>query len=244
MKTLMVPVSTLSQDGSSLPKEWGGLAVIQDDNLSYLVWNEATREALWVDACLEDWEILQEKTQSMLANGYRFVAVVDTHTHADHLTAASALADAARAPLVMHERAPSRRIHLRVSRSTSFATSAGSLRFLHTPGHTPDSMTVSWGPFVFTGDTLLYDDAGRDDLPGGDAVAHGESLELLRREIRADQWILPGHDGRGGRVSRWESQLKTNPSLLQSQQEFVAEAAAYRGPAPKLLKESLFENFK
>jgi hypothetical protein len=56
--------------------------------------------------------------------------------------------------------------------------------------------------------------------------------------------MLPGHDMRGGRISSWKTQLEVNASLTQPREIFVPEAAAYVGPSPKLLKESLFENFK
>src|SRR5262249_42878528 len=116
-------------------------------------------------------------------SGLRFVAVIDTHTHADHVSCAADLAQALRAPLIMHLSSPSRRVELRVSRDTVLPLAAGPLRLLETPGHTPDCVTPIWGPFLFGGDVLMYGDTGRDDLPGGDPAAHWESLQKIKAAV-------------------------------------------------------------
>jgi glyoxylase-like metal-dependent hydrolase (beta-lactamase superfamily II) len=103
---------------------------------------------------------------------------------------------------------------------------------------------VIWGPFIFGGDTLLYGDTGRDDLPGGDPEAHYDSVQSVKAHARPEMIVLPGHDHKGGRASTWATQLKVNSSLTQEREDFVREAGSFEAPAPKLLKKSLFENFK
>jgi glyoxylase-like metal-dependent hydrolase (beta-lactamase superfamily II) len=144
----------------------------------------------------------------------------------------------------MHERAPSRRIDLRLSRDTILSAASAPVKLLCTPGHTPDSVTVLWGPVILGADTLLYGDTGRDDLPGGDPAAHYDSLQKIKAHAKPNMVLLPGHDGEGGRASSWATQLQISPSLTQDHENFVREAGAYVGPSPKILKESLFENFK
>jgi glyoxylase-like metal-dependent hydrolase (beta-lactamase superfamily II) len=230
-------------DGSPEPSQgWALKAVVNDDNMTYFVSNEKTREAIVVDPVREDWDVLQAQVREL--TGYRWLAVIDTHTHADHFSCAGELAQSLRVPLVMHQLAPSKKIDLRVSRDTALSSAASPLRLLVTPGHTQDSLTVIWGPFLFGADTLLYGDTGRDDLPTGDPAAHYESLQKIKAAAQDDMLFLPGHDGEGGRITSWKTQLKVNPGLTQSRDVFVKEAGAYVGPAPKLLKESLFENFK
>jgi glyoxylase-like metal-dependent hydrolase (beta-lactamase superfamily II) len=94
------------------------------------------------------------------------------------------------------------------------------------------------------GDTVLYGDSGRDDLPGGNAPAHYESLEKLKKVLIPEQVCLPGHDHQGGRASTWGTQLKINASLMQEREDFIRESEAFDAPAPKDLKRSLRENFK
>jgi sulfur dioxygenase len=242
MQTQVLTFSQMIQDGAKLPANWEVRAVVNDDNFTYLAYNTQSREALWVDPMKDDWETLLAESRKL--EGYRFLAVIDTHTHADHISCAAELADAIHAPLVMHEGAPSRKIHLRISRDVKLPSAAAPLEILITPGHTRDSITPIWGPFLFGGDTLMYGDTGRDDLPGGDPEAHYESLQKIKARATAEMVMLPGHDGSGGRVSTWKTQLEVSPSLTQSRETFIAEAGSYVGPSPKLLKESLFYNFQ
>lgn len=230
---------------ASFDANWKLKSFQSGDCISYIAWNTKTREALVIDPKDADtdayWSVIQK-----LAEGakYLWLGVVDTHTHADHISVAADLATKLGAPLVMHHAAPSRRVDLRIAHATSLPAHSAPVRLIPTPGHTQDSITVVWGPFVFGGDTLLFGDVGRDDLPGGDANAHYTSLQALKTELKPDQIVLPGHDHKGGRASSWADQLKINTSLTQSQADYVREANAFSAPAPALLKESLRENFK
>lgn len=239
-------VKTLSEalvEGEVLPQgAWQVRMFVSADCLSYVVWNEEVREVLVVDPKEGEMEIYRSLKEQL--KGYLCLGVVDTHTHADHISSAAQIAHLMDAPLFMHRDAPSSRVHLRVSNSTSIASRAAKLQFIPTPGHTPDGICVVWGPFVFTGDTVLFGDVGRDDLPGGDPIKHCDSLDLLKNFLREDMLVLPGHDFKGGRVSSWNVQLRTNSSLYQKREEFIQEALAFEGTPPKLLKKSLFENFK
>lgn len=247
MPTELKLFEQIVRDGFSLQAKWPNWdlrLVLNDDNCTYLLLNHATREAIWTDPMREDWEVQAAETRKLLEMGYRFLAIFDSHTHADHISNAAQLAELAQAPVVMSERAPSRRIDLRVSRDTTLSAAAGPVHLLVTPGHTADSLTLIWGPFILGADTILYGDTGRDDLPGGDPAAHYESLQKVKRMATPDMVFLPGHDGEGGKVSSWRTQLEINAPLTQDRETFVREAGAYVGPAPKILKESLFENFK
>ncbi len=233
---------SLCLDGSSLPDSWELKTLVNGDNLTYLAFHNRTREAIWVDPLKDDFDLTLEISRELA--DYRFVAVIDTHTHADHLSSASELSRALDTPLVMHRNAPSSKVDFRVSRDTHLSTAAGPLRFLITPGHTWDSLTPIWGPFVFTGDTVFYADTGRDDLPTGNPAEHYESLQKLKVAIRPEQVVLPGHDLEGGRFSSWETQLRINPALRQTLEEYLEDGGSWVGSPPKLLKESLFYNFK
>ncbi len=229
-------------DGSKIPSPWGARAIVNEDNMTYLLWNSQSKEAIVVDPMREDWETLVLETRKL--GDYRFIAVIDTHTHADHVSHAAQLADHLSVPLIQHEKSPSRRVHLRVSRDTALPTAAGPLWLLDTPGHTADCITPIWGPFLLGGDMIFFGDTGRDDLPGGDPKAHWESLQKIKSHAKPDMILLPGHDGRGGRASSWKTQLETNDGLKQDLATYLQEGGAWVGPSPKLLKESLFENFK
>lgn len=238
---MIADAKELLADGTTVPAPWRLRVIAHEDNLTYLAVNEQSGEGLIVDPVREDWEHLVRETAA--AGVRRWVAVIDTHTHADHVSSAARMAEHLRTPLIQHAKSGCTKVHLRVSRDTELPTAAGPLRFIDTPGHTPDGLAVLWGPFLFTGDTILYGDTGRDDLPGGDANAHWESLQKIKTAAKPDTIFCPGHDGRA-RLSSWKTQLEVNASLTQPREVFVPEAAAFTAPAPKHLKESLFENLK
>lgn len=243
MSTEVKDFSELLIDSDAVVDSAWRLKVVKSDQcLSYVAWNEKSKEALVVDPKEDDYPAYQKLIEEL--KGYRWLAVVDTHTHADHISVAAKLADELEAPLIMHEKSISHRVHCKLGRDTRFNTASGPLGLIHTPGHTPCGLTVFWGPYIFTGDTILFGDTGRDDLPGGDAVQHYDSLQKVLKVARSEMIMCPGHDHKGGRLSTWATQLKANPSLTQPRDQFIAEASAFDAPAPELLKKSLKENFK
>lgn len=242
MKAVLKDFADLIQDSARLPEGWRLQILINDDNLTYFAANDVSKEWIIVDPVREDWDDLLDAAKKF--KDYRLLLVTDTHTHADHVTCGAELARELGTSYWMHQKSPSSKVQVRVSRDFVLSTVAGPMRFVETPGHTVDGMTIFWGPFIFAGDTLMYGDTGRDDLPGGNPEEHYESMQKIKEFANLDSVVLPGHDGRGGRISTWKTQLEVNTSLTQDRATFVAEAGAFSGPAPKKLKESLFENCK
>lgn len=240
--TVVKNFSEINQDQSKLPVGWDVKTVVNDDNLTYLAYHTESKEAIWVDPVKDDWQLLLQLSEEF--SSYRFVCVIDTHTHADHLSCAGELARALKVPLVMHKNAPSSGVDLRVCNDTLISTAAGPLFLMITPGHTWDGITPMWGPFLFTGDTIFFGDTGRDDLPTGNPEEHYDSLQKIKGFVHPQQIVLPGHDQEGGRASSWATQLKTNPALTQTKEEYLKDGGAWVGKSPKLLKESLSYNFK
>lgn len=77
----------------------------------------------------------------------------------------------------------------------------------HTPGHTPGSVCLLCGPYLFTGDTLFAGSVGRTDLPGGSTRQMNESLrKLAGLPIPEQAQVLPGH----GDLSTFGEELKHN----------------------------------
>lgn len=232
----------MPKDEPMPPASWQLRVIQSEECMSYVAWNTESKEALVVDPKKEDWEAYLSVARDL--PGYTWLGVLDTHTHADHISIAADLAQKLGAPLIMHQQSPSQRIHLRVSRDTDLPARSSPVKVFQTPGHTGDSLTIFWGPYIFGGDTLLYGDTGRDDLPGGNPQAHYQSLVRLKEAAKPEMVLLPGHDNKGGRASSWATQLKINTSLTQSKEDFVRESSAFEAPAPKDLKVSLRENFK
>ncbi len=221
---------------------WQLRCVKSDDCQSYVAWNTKTLESIVVDPKLEDQQAILTLVDHL--KNFKCVAVIDTHIHADHYSCARNIAEKYSAPLVMHEDSPCSAVTKKISSDTTIQTKAGKIEIWLTPGHTDDSITLRWGPFAFTGDTVLFGDTGRDDLPGGDPEKHFDSLEFLKEVLREDDYMLAGHDSKGGRASTWGYQLKENPSLNQDQEAFVADSLAFKAPAPALLEKAIAYNSK
>lgn len=154
----------------------------------------------------------------------RLTHVVDTHTHADHISAAPSLADRTGCAYVMHANAPARCVTERVSDGAALDLAGVRMKVLHTPGHTRDGICLAFGGAVLTGDTLFLDDggAGRDDLPGGDPGEHYDSLQRILTLPDATT-VLPAHDYRDRPPSPLARQKRSNPHLRpRSKEEFVA----------------------
>jgi sulfur dioxygenase len=226
----------------TLAQGWDLRLLIREECMGYVAWNNAHREIIVVDPRRDDFQEYIHQARSL--KGYRTVAIVDTHMHADHISGAFEVATGLSAPLFVSKGSLSKRVHFHVTQNTAIPFQSADLEFFATPGHTQDSLTLRWGPFVFTGDTILFGDVGRDDLPTGSPAEHYESLKSLEKVLPKDVYILPGHDNKGGRLSTWATQLKVNSSLTQDREEFIRECAAFDSAAPALFKKSLVENFK
>src|ERR1700712_4991110 len=108
-------------------------------------------------------------------DGLRIRFVIDTHTHADHFSAARRIAERLGAMTGMHRARPAPSIAMRGGDGESIVLGKLRLQVLHTPGHTADSMCLVGEDRVFTGDTLLIGGTGRTALPTGAPEARFES---------------------------------------------------------------------
>jgi sulfur dioxygenase len=197
----------------------------------YLVGKEGSPEVVLIDPVLEH---LEDYLQLLEEEGLKLLHVVDTHTHADHISGAAALKDVTDCRYLMHESAPAKCANYRVHDSFEWDCLGVPVTVLHTPGHTRDSICLVFPDWIFTGDTLFLDDggAGRDDLPGGDPGAHWESLTRLA-ELSDDLMVYPAHDYREREPSSIGKQKQTNPHLKpRTKNEFVQYLNDLRlGPA-------------
>jgi hydroxyacylglutathione hydrolase len=192
--------------------------------------------------------------------GAAIVAIVETHVQADHVSGAPALAEATGAPIYLHESADVDFPHRDVRDGDEIQLGNDYLRVLHTPGHSPDSISLLVGDrvrtdvpwFVLTGDTLFVGDAGRPDLtePGGDPRASAaqlyESLFGTLLKLPDDLEVYPAHFA-GSACGRAMSgkpsstigfERRFNPALQpRSREEFIAFMLTDLPPAPERHKE-------
>ncbi|MGE4159547.1 MAG: rhodanese-like domain-containing protein [Planctomycetota bacterium] len=193
--------------------------------LSYLV--VSSGEAALIDPHLT---ILEETRAALAGTEAKLRYVIDTHTHADHLSAAATLITEG-AELVMHEKAPSPRVTKRVRHGDALRLGDMAVEILHSPGHTPDALSLRIGGDLFTGDALFIQSTGRTDFPGGSAEAMADTLAMFR-SLRGVDTLRPGHDYSGQSQADFSKVLTSNPMLAGSRADVVAKLSASKPPAP------------
>ncbi len=198
-----------------------------------------------LSAALIDPEISQVDRYKALAarHGLHIRYVIDTHTHADHFSAAKQLSEMLLAPMVMHQTSPTPFASLRLDDDDMLLVGKVRVRAIHTPGHTRDSMCLVVEDRVFTGDTLLIGGTGRTDLPTGDPEQLYESL--FDRLLKLDPALLvfPAHDYKGRSHSTLGAEIADNPRLQKRDREaFVQMMRELNLAAPTHLTEALRTN--
>ncbi|HKC99882.1 MAG TPA: MBL fold metallo-hydrolase [Methylomirabilota bacterium] len=194
----------------------------------------------------------------------RITHIFETHVQADHLSGARRLAEATGAPVIFHRSAPVEFPHVDVEDGQRIDLGNVSLSILHTPGHTPDSVSIlvtdktrasePW--FVLTGDTLFSGGVGRPDLigAGSEAKLAAELHESLHRKILTlpdHLEIFPAHfggaacgkglSGKPGSTIGFERRF--NPALqARSRDEFVDFVLADLPPQPEAFAENRRHN--
>lgn len=179
-----------------------------DRNFGYLVADEAAHVAAVVDPSYSP-QIIAAFARE---HGLEIVLAFDTHGHLDHTNGDDDfVALTGVRPLLYGA------VELRSGRSVTdgatFALGSLTVRILHTPGHSPDSMCVLVGDALFTGDTLFVGKVGGTDFGEG-ARQEYESLHALLALPESTR-IFAGHDVGVAPTSTIGHERATNPFLLQ-----------------------------
>lgn len=251
------------------------------NTVSYLVADPSTRYAAVIDPVLDfdpaDGKASTQSAQRILEDannrGLTLKWVLETHAHADHLSAAPFFKKKTGAHIVIGEKitevqqifskvfnlkdisCTGREFDNLVRDGETFMLGNMKVSVMHTPGHTPACVSYRIGDAVFVGDTLFMPDYGtaRADFPGGDARRLYRSIQRLlalppaTRLFLCHDYKAPGRD-----EYAWETtvaeQLANNVHLRDgvTEDEFVAmrEARDAELSAPKLLLPSIQVNIR
>ena len=175
--------------------------------------------------------------------GVRVRYLIDTHTHADHFSAARQLREVLHAPVVMHRLSPAPHVDIRLDDGEMLVAGGLRLQAMHTPGHTADSMCLLCGDKVFTGDTLLIGATGRTELPSGDAQALYDSLFGRLLTLDPATQVYPAHDYKGLGSTTIGREIAENPRLQKRERgAFVAMMRELNLAAPDHMTEALRTN--
>jgi glyoxylase-like metal-dependent hydrolase (beta-lactamase superfamily II) len=172
--------------------------------------DQQSREALVVDPGDEIGRVLE----IVAKHGLTVKAIVITHAHIDHIGGAQRLKQATGAPVYMNPddeelqamldeqaawlgMAPPQPVTIDAAAKDGdrLVVGATDIYVLHTPGHTPGSISL-WLPQerkLIAGDTLFRDGIGRTDLPGGDGRRILRSIHDKLLPLPEDTLVIPGH---------------------------------------------------
>lgn len=188
----------------------------------YVVYDESSKETIVIDPGDEPDLIVDFIKEESLYVKY----IVCTHGHFDHIGAVKEIKEETGAKIALHEKdieayknspsiakeffgfeidhQPEPDILLKDGDSVT----VGNLQFkiIHTPGHSPGSISLYCNGYLFTGDTLFAGSAGRTDLMGGSLEELFNSLKKIAI-LPSNTIVLPGH----GPKTKLEVEIKSNP---------------------------------
>ena len=166
----------------------------------------------------------------------KLVVAVDTHIHADHVTALGALQQQTDCATAMGEMTQAECVSMRFRDGEMIKLNGLQLEAMYTPGHTDDSYSLLLPDRVFTGDTLLIRGTGRTDFQNGDAAAQYDSLFDHLLKLPQDTLVYPAHDYNGMTVSTIGEEIRHNPRLqVSGKEEYVALMNGLVLDNPKLM---------
>lgn len=195
----------------------------ESSTYTYLLADEQTREAVIIDPVLEQ---LERDVQILRELDLRLVYALDTHVHADHVTAIGSLRDRLGCKTVLSERAGVGVADVLVKDGDRIRFGSHELEVRETPGHTNGCVTYVTGDqrMAFTGDALLIRGSGRTDFQQGDARALFRSVHERIFSLPDATLVYPGHDYKGRTASTVGEEKRSNPRLGGGKtiDEFVA----------------------
>jgi glyoxylase-like metal-dependent hydrolase (beta-lactamase superfamily II)/rhodanese-related sulfurtransferase len=200
---------------------------------SYLLASRAGGEALILDPVLEK---ADRYCQLLRELDLRLVKAIDTHLHADHVTALGELRDRTQCITIMGEQSKADVVSMRVSDGDKVMIEGLGLDVMYTPGHTDDSYSFLMADRVFTGDTLLIRGTGRTDFQNGSSRAQYDSIFNRLLKLPDETMVYPAHDYKGDTVSTIGEERRYNPRLqVRSVDEYIELMANLKLPNPKMM---------
>jgi sulfur dioxygenase len=208
--------------------------------LSYLIADSATKEAVIIDPVAEHIDFYIKELEALtLTLKYS----IETHVHADHITAGGKLRERTNAKTAVSEVCGVETASMQLNHGDAIYFGSQTIRVLATPGHTKGSLSYLWNNAVFTGDTLLINSCGRTDFQGGSASELFDSITHKLFTLDDATRVYPAHDYNGERVSTIAKEKVHNPRLYnKTKAQFMAIMDNLNLPKPKLIDKAVPAN--
>lgn len=212
---------------------------------TYLLADAASRQALLIDPVFGQ----AQRDLALVAElGLTLRLVVETHAHADHVTAAWLLKQKTGCDIASAKVIGAEHVDLRLEEGDDFGVGDVRLQAMATPGHTDGCMSfvLADASMVFTGDALLIRGCGRSDFQQGSAKRLFHSITQKLFDLPDACLVYPAHDYGGRTVSSIgeEKQFNARAGGGANERDFVEYMQAMKLPHPKLIDEAVPANLR
>lgn len=213
---------------------------------TYLVGCKSTKKAVLIDPVKEN---IKQYIKLLSDFDLSLMYVLDTHVHADHITAAGELRELTGCETVLSASTAAECVSKKVKDGEIISAGNIDIKVIETPGHTDDSVcyhldALSPG-IVFTGDTLFIRGTGRTDFQNGSAADQYDSIFGKLLTLPGDTVVYPGHDYKGWTSSTIEEETCFNPRLqFKLKEEYIEFMNNLELPDPKFMDVAVPSNLE
>ena len=210
--------------------------------LTYLIADDSNHEAVLIDPVTEQ---LERDVRLLREHGLALKYTLETHVHADHVTAAHALKQATGAQTAVCRDCNAQGYDRLLEDGDVILFGHEEILTIATPGHTPGSVSYLWRDRVFTGDTLLIGGCGRTDFQNGSAEALWTSITEKLFALDEQILVYPAHDYKGRRVSSIGEEKRFNARVAgKTREEFLSIMNNLNLPMPARIHEAVPANLE
>ncbi len=210
---------------------------------TYLLGDQDTKEAVLIDPVVE---MVDRDLNLIMDLGLKLKYVLDTHVHADHITASGEIRKRTNAKIALSSAydMPCPDLHLEDGQEIHFGSYT--IKAIHTPGHTGGCLSYLLGDMVFTGDALLVRGCGRTDFQEGSSDKLFNSVRDKLFSLADDTTVYPGHDYKGFTKSSIGLEKKLNPRLKleNTREQFCEIMSNLKLAYPKKIQEAVPANLE
>ncbi len=188
--------------------------IVGFDNFSHIIYDAVSKESSVVDPSFD----IKKQVDFLKSKKLDLKYIINTHHHSDHTSKTEKLKELYPKAKITVSEAYQDNLDINpevlVSEGSKLKIGSIVLKFLLTPGHTPDGLCIIVENIaLLTGDTLFIDNCGRADLPDSNISDLFKSLQRLK-QLSDDLIVYPGHDYGPKPFDTLYNQKKTNPALF------------------------------
>ncbi|MCK9637348.1 MAG: rhodanese-like domain-containing protein [Methylobacter tundripaludum] len=208
---------------------------------TYLIADQVSKDAVLIDPVNTH---IDEYIDLLNTHGLQLKYTLETHVHADHITASGLLRQRLGAQTGVSGLCGAESADIQIQDGDIFKFAGDEqIKVIATPGHTRGSISFLWRDRVFTGDSLLIGGCGRTDFQGGDAGALYDCITQRLFTLPDETLVYPGHDYQQRWVSSIKQERTTNPRLAgKTREQFIEIMNNLNLPKPRLIDEAVPAN--